>query len=437
MIENTYSNMKKMIRPNSMTRILGIGLALLLSFSSSLFAQDQPEADPAAGKTLFNTYCAACHHLDRRMTGPALRGIGDKFEREWLHKWIKNSQALIKSGDEEAVRIWEEYKPAVMTPFPQLSEADIDNILAYTMEVKEEPAATDVATAAGGASASSSGGLSGDIVLGALILVFGVLVVMLFLVNKTLRKIAVVNGVEFEAPEKRQSIWKAFVQNQFLVLVTVILLLLGSAYYAFGYMMQIGVDQGYEPVQPIHFSHRIHAGDNGIDCKYCHSSARTSQTSGIPSLNVCMNCHQSIPEVTENTATAEYSKEFYDGEIAKLYKAVGWDVASQSYTGETQPVKWVRIHNLPDFVYFNHSQHVSVAGVACQTCHGEVQEMEILHQHAPLTMGWCIQCHQDTNVKMEGNEYYTKIHEELAKKYGLDQLTAAQMGGMECAKCHY
>lgn len=429
--------MKKMIRPNSMTRILGIGLALLLSFSSSLFAQDQTSADPAAGKTLFNTYCAACHHLDRRMTGPALRGVGDKFDKEWLHKWIKNSQALIKSGDAEAVKIWEEYKPAVMTPFPQLSEADIDNILAYTMEVKEEPVAADTAATTGGSSSSSSSGLNGDIVLAALILVFGVLVVMLFLVNKTLRKIATVNGVEFETPEKRQSLWKAFVQNQFLVLVTVIVLLLGSAYYAFGYMMQVGVDQGYEPVQPIHFSHKIHAGDNGIDCMYCHSSARTSQTSGIPSLNVCMNCHQSIPEVADGTATAEYSKEFYDGEIAKLYKAVGWDVNSQSYTGETQPVKWVRIHNLPDFVYFNHSQHVSVAGVACQTCHGEVQEMEILHQHAPLTMGWCIQCHQDTNVKMEGNEYYTKIHEELAKKYGVEQLSAAQMGGMECAKCHY
>lgn len=437
MIENTYSNMKKMIRPNSMTRILGIGLALLLSFSSSLFAQDQPEADPAAGKTLFNTYCAACHHLDRRMTGPALRGVGDKFEREWLHAWIKNSQALIKSGDEEAVRIWEEYKPAVMTPFPQLSEQDLDDIIAYTMEVEEEPAATDVAATGAAGSGESSSGINGDIVLGALILVFGVLVVMLFLVNKTLRKIAEANGVEVKTPEKTKPLWRAFVQNQFLVIVTVILLLLGSAYYAFGYMMQIGVDQGYEPVQPIHFSHKIHAGDNGIDCKYCHSSARTSQTSGIPSLNVCMNCHQSIPEVSESTATAEYSKEFYDGEIAKLYKAVGWDVSTQSYTGESQPVKWVRIHNLPDFVYFNHSQHVSVAGIACQVCHGEVQEMEILHQHAPLTMGWCIQCHQDTNVKMEGNEYYTKIHEELAKKYGVDQLTAAQMGGMECAKCHY
>lgn len=201
--------------------------------------------------------------------------------------------------------------------------------------------------------------------------------------------------------------------------------------------MQVGVDQGYMPIQPIHYSHKIHAGDNKIECKYCHSSARVSKHSGIPSLNVCMNCHKSISEVAEGTATADYSKEFYDGEIKKLYKAVGWDESSQSYTGETEPVKWVRIHNLPDFAYFNHSQHVSVAGIECQKCHGPVEEMEIMYQHAPLTMGWCINCHRETNVKMEGNEYYDKIHKELSKKYGVDKLTAAQMGGLECGKCHY
>ena len=200
--------------------------------------------------------------------------------------------------------------------------------------------------------------------------------------------------------------------------------------------MQIGIDQGYQPVQPIHFSHKIHAGDNKIDCKYCHSSARVSKTSGIPSLNVCMNCHKSIFEYNGET-TAEYSKEFYDGEINKLYEAVGWNDADQQYTGETKPVKWVRVHNLPDFAYYNHAQHISVAGIECQTCHGPVEEMEILYQHAPLTMGWCINCHRETNVKVKDNGYYEKIHEELSKKYGVDQLTVAQMGGLECGKCHY
>jgi hypothetical protein len=199
----------------------------------------------------------------------------------------------------------------------------------------------------------------------------------------------------------------------------------------------VGVDQDYAPLQPIHYSHRIHAGNNGIDCKYCHSSARVSKNAGIPSLNVCMNCHKSISEVSDTTATAEHSKAFYDGEIQKLYNAVGWDKDAQKYTGKTEPVKWVRIHNLPDFAYFNHSQHVTVAGIECQKCHGPVETYEIQKQFAPLTMGWCINCHRETEVKMEGNAYYDKIHKELSKKYGVDKLTAAQMGGLECGKCHY
>ncbi|MBL7473915.1 c-type cytochrome [Robertkochia sediminum] len=427
--------MKKVIHRNSVVRVLGIGLALFFSLSANLTAQ---EADPGAGKSLFNTYCAACHNLDRNMTGPALRGVGDKYEREWLYEWIKNSQALIKSGDEQAVALWDQYQPAVMTAFPQLSNEDIDNIIAYTMQPKEEPKAEVAAGPAAGAGAGEQG-LGNEVVLAALALVFGMLVVMLYLVNKTLRRIAEANGVEFARAEeeKRLPIWKAFVQNQFLVLVTTIFFLLGGAYFAYGYLMQIGVDQGYMPVQPIHYSHRIHAGENEIDCKYCHSSARVSKHSGIPSLNVCMNCHKSIVEVAPETATAEYSKEFYDGEIQKLYKAVGWDMNTQSYTGETQPVKWVRIHNLPDFAYFNHSQHVEVGGIECQKCHGPVEEMEVMYQYSPLTMGWCINCHRETNVKVKGNEYYEKIHEELSKKYGVEELTVAQMGGLECGKCHY
>lgn len=220
------------------------------------------------------------------------------------------------------------------------------------------------------------------------------------------------------------------------MLVTAIFLLLASGYYVFGWMMQLGIDQGYQPVQPIHFSHKIHAGDNKIDCKFCHSSARVSKTSGIPALNVCMNCHKSIFEYNGET-TPEHSKEFYDGEIMKLYAAAGWDDAEQQYTGDEQPVKWVRIHNLPDFVYFNHSQHVSVGNQECQTCHGPVEEMEVMYQYSPLTMSWCVDCHRTTNIDVKDNAYYTKVHEELSKKYEVDQLTVAQMGGLECGKCHY
>ena len=200
------------------------------------------------------------------------------------------------------------------------------------------------------------------------------------------------------------------------------------------------MNQGYEPIQPIHYSHKIHAGDNQIDCKFCHSAARVSKTAGIPSLNVCMNCHETISEYkgAEDLANG-YTREFYTNEIKKLYDAVGWDEKNFKYTGETKPVRWVRIHNLPDFAYFNHSQHVTVAGLECQQCHGKVEEMEIVHQHAPLTMGWCVDCHRKTEVNTDNAYYqnYKEVHAELAKKLNVEKLTIAQLGGLECGKCHY
>lgn len=444
--------MKKMGDHNSITRKLYLSLALVLALSVNTYAQDAAPAaatpveataapvatsagDPVRGKELFNTNCAACHKLDAKATGPALRGVGAKYDKSWLYKWIHNSGDLIKSGDALAVKVFNENNKVPMTAFPQLSEGDIDNIIAYTME---EKAAAPVAVAGSKVGGDSQeGGVSNNVILGALTLVLLILIVMLVLVNNVLKKVAAANGIVVAPKEPTMPIWKAFVKNQFLVLVCSIFLLLASGFFVYGYLMQIGVDQNYAPIQPIHYSHRIHAGSNGINCNYCHSAARVGKSAGIPSLNVCMNCHKNISEVSDTTATAEYSKAFYDGEIAKLYKAVGWDKDAQKYTGKTQPVKWVRIHNLQSFVYFNHSQHVTVAGVECQTCHGPVQTYEIQKQFAPLTMKWCIDCHRKTDVKMEGNDYYKKIHEQLSKKYGVAKLTAAQMGGLECGKCHY
>jgi mono/diheme cytochrome c family protein len=448
--------MKKMGNHNSISRKIVFSLALMLTFSFTSFSQATPPAtdaaatapataapaataggDPVAGKALFNANCAACHALDKKMTGPALRGVSAKYDMAWLYKWVNNSSALIKSGDAKAVKVFEENNKSVMTAFPQLTTADIDNIIAYTDEKKAEAPAGMTAVNGGLKADGNSSGISNDVILGALALVMLLLVVMLFFVNNVLTKVAKANGIEVVQKEASLPIWKAFAKNQFLVLVASIFLLLSSGYFVYGWMMQVGVDQDYAPIQPIHYSHRIHAGSNGIDCKYCHSAARVSKNAGIPSLNVCMNCHKNISEVADTTATAEYSKAFYDAQIQKLYDAVGWDKATQKYTGKSKPVKWVRIHNLPDFAYFNHSQHVTVAGIECQKCHGPVQEYEIQKQFAPLTMGWCIKCHRETDVKMEGNAYYTKIHEELSKKYGVDKLTAAQMGGLECGKCHY
>lgn len=409
---------------------------LILSFCFSFVVAAQ-EPDIQKGKALFNANCAACHKLNKRAVGPALAGVSAKYDKEWLYSWIKNSTAMVKAGDAQAVAIFEEYNGSVMTSFPQLSNEDIDNILAYTDYTPPAPVAAAQPAAT---TAQAEGSFNNDLILGVLILVLAALVVMLFLVTKTLKQIAAANGIEVvkEEKPKRTPLWKAYAQNPFLVFVTVVFLLLSSAYVGYSYLMQVGIDQGYMPIQPIHYSHKIHAGDNQIECKYCHSSARVSKHSGIPSLNVCMNCHMNIAEYNgEEDLEKGYTKEFYTNEIKKLYKAVGWDENTQSYTGETQPVKWVRIHNLPDFVYFNHAQHVSVAGVDCQKCHGPVEEMEIMYQHSSLTMGWCINCHRETNVNVKDNAYYTKIHEELSKKYGVEKLTAAQMGGLECGKCHY
>jgi cytochrome c2 len=398
-------------------------------------------ADAKLGEALFKANCAACHKLYKKAVGPALFGVSERRDREWLYKWIVNSAELIASGDSQAVELYNEWGQSNMNAFPQLSNTDIDNILAYTDTPKPEPTVAVVDPGATGGGAVDNGATN-NLILGALALILVLLISLLFVVNKTLRRFAEANGIQVEFEEEkvqRTPIWKAFVQNQFLVLVSAIFLLLASAYFAYGALMSVGIDQGYAPIQPIHYSHRIHAGTSQIDCNYCHSSARESKHSGIPSLNVCMNCHKSIAEVAPETyqeGMDEYNID-YNKEIQKLYEATGWSEDEQAFTGEEQPVRWVRIHNLPDLAYFNHAQHVTAGNIACQTCHGPVEEMEIMYQYSPLTMGWCINCHRETNVDLKGNGYYEEIHKELSEKRGGRQLTIADLGGLECGKCHY
>lgn len=393
--------MKSVQKHSQISRLVYATLAFLFIFTMNLSAQ----ADATAGKSLFNANCAACHKLDKKLVGPALGKISERREMEWLKAWIKDNNALRASGDADAIAIYEEYKGSPMTAFPQLSDTDIENLVAYmdADPVKKAGVAQMVAVEEVKEEGSS------------VWITYTVLFIILALI-----------------------LWVYLKSNNgFLKIVATIIVLLNIAYFGFTALLEVGVDQGYQPVQPIAFSHRIHAGENKIDCQYCHSAAKHSKSSGIPSTNICMNCHKNIAEVSEETATAEYSKAFYDGEIQKLYKAAGWDAENLEYTGESEPIKWIRIHNLPDFAYYNHSQHVTVAGLKCQKCHGPVEEMEEVYQYSPLTMGWCIDCHKETQVKMEGNGYYKNIHEELSKKYGVDKVTAAQMGGKECGKCHY
>ena len=426
--------MKSVYLHKRLTTVLLKSFTFLLLFSLSFSAMAQDAVDVARqkeGRKLYNNLCASCHKLDRKLIGPALAGVTERRENDWLKAWIKNNAALRASGDRDAIAIFNEYNGSVMSAFPQLSDAQIDDILYYTEVGNPKPVLAPGAVVSSGNQKEAPEWL---------IYILAAIIVSAFLIIAALLKtISELKG----APKtpgplgSLKEVWAGVQQNTFLHVVGTIFLLLVSAYVGFGTLFSIGVDQGYQPVQPIAFSHKSHAGENKVDCQYCHSSAKHSKHSGIPSVNVCMNCHKSIYEVSESTGNDEYSKEFYDGEIKKLYDAVGWDEENQAYTGDTKPVKWVRIHNLPDFVYFNHAQHVQVGGVECQTCHGPVEEMEIMYQHSSLTMGWCINCHRETNIKVEDNEYYAKIHDELSKKYGVEKLTVAQMGGLECGKCHY
>lgn len=431
--------MKSVEKHNRLTQLLLKSFTFLIVFmlSFSVNAQDASidEARQKEGKKLFKSLCASCHKLDKKLIGPALGKVEERRELDWLKAWIKDNAALRATGDTDAIAVFDEYKGSNMTAFPQLTDKNIEDILYYTTvgEIKKAPAAGEVVSEGSSKTAPSW-----------LIYILAAAIIVSFLIIASLLKtISELKG----APKTPGSIvtlnevWEGFKQNTFLKILVVIFALLMTAYVLFGTLFKVGVDEGYSPLQPIAFSHKVHAGDNKIDCQYCHSSAKHSKTSGIPSINVCMNCHKNISEVADDTTVEwdgqTYGKPELDKEIAKIYDAAGWDVDKLEYTGETKPVKWVRVHNLPDFAYFNHSQHVTVGNVKCQKCHGPVEEMDEMYQHSSLTMGWCIDCHKDTKVDLKGNEYYAKIHKELAKKYGVSQVTVAQLGGKECGKCHY
>jgi mono/diheme cytochrome c family protein len=387
------------------------------------------EVDPGVelGKAIFKTNCAACHKLEGNLIGPALLKITEKRDVEWLKAWIKDNNALVASGDKLAKEV-QESNPAAMTPFPQLTDEDLDNLLKY-LAVGDVSAVAVSATSANDQVIFEKPGFGVLPTLGITILAFLLL---------SLVVAATTNKKKEEDEEATQSMIKSMLLSPFLRFLTLIFILLGGAWMLFGYLMQIDVNEGYQPIQPIAFSHAVHAGDNKIDCQYCHSSAKNSKTSGIPSANVCMNCHKSISEYN-GELFGDYSKEDLDKEIQKLYDAVGWDKENVKYIEgfEQKPIEWIRIHNLADFAYYNHAQHVTVAGVQCQTCHGPVETMHEMQQFSPLTMGWCIDCHRQTAVDVENNDYYQNIHDQLAKKYGVKEVTAAQMGGLECGKCHY
>ena len=343
-------------------------LFFILLNSFSTYAQSVEE-----GEKLYKANCTACHMIDKKLIGPALEGVNDKYSEEWLIKWIKNSAEMIASGDPQAVAIYEEYNKSPMTSFLHFSDEDVVNILAYIEAAPSMVEAVSASSAGGSISVIEDN--TTDYILLTFFLTLLLLIAGLWKIKNMLKTAA--NESPKDLVESIISIVSAYLERTPLVVLTVLLLAVGGANAAWNIMTGVGVYQNYAPEQPIKFSHKLHAGDNQVDCNYCHSSARHSKHSGIPSASVCMNCHTYINEGPSGTE-----------EIQKIYDAVGFDPEKGQYIEgyEEKPIKWVRIHNLPDLAYFNHSQHVVAGGLECQDCHGPVEEMEVLAQHSELTM---------------------------------------------------
>ncbi|MFT2008970.1 c-type cytochrome [Pontibacter sp. 13R65] len=380
--------------------------------------------DPAvisAGQSLFKNNCASCHSVGSDVVvGPGLQGMSSRRSESWLIKWIRNSQSLIQSGDAQAVAVYEQFNKQAMPSFA-FSDDEIKSIIAYVESgIDAAPAGGTDAAAVDGTQpigTEAIGAIGGylDVILVVLIVVLIVLVVTLLLISSILKnylnKSKQLDEYDNEIVNQRFDFSKVYKSKAVRTIVTLIFVVV-LIDLGLDKAMGIGIQQGYQPRQPIAFSHALHAGEHEINCNYCHTTVYESKSASIPSANICMNCHSQIKTESQ--------------EIQKIYRALE----------RNKPIEWVRIHNLPDLAYFNHSQHTQVAGVDCQTCHGPIQEMEVVYQYAPLTMGWCIDCHRETPLNTKGNGYYdnlVKLHEASSK----GAFTVASNGGTECSKCHY
>jgi cytochrome c2 len=464
-------------------KISSLVVSILFVFSISLYG----EATPDAGKTLFKNYCAQCHakNMKSKLTGPALGGVEERWEsQEDLYAWIRNSQKMIADGHPRAVELWNEWKPTQMTAFEALTDEEIASMLLYIKGVYE-----GTYGAAAVVASSDEGTVSGEPAGSNTLLYVGLAVLLAFL---SLLLSRIVGNLDKLAAAKEGKVVEPKTLVQTLTSKGVILFALFAFIILGGYTTvnratSLSRQQGYQPDQPIEFSHATHAGLHKIECQYCHDGARRSKHSVIPAANTCMNCHTAI----------RYGSKHGAGELTKIYASVGYDPSSGKYiegyeemTMEEQkaiytkwfgealiendddittlgpeeeklvadqwdelvssltneqktsiygPIEWIRIHNLPDHVYFNHAQHVSVGKVECQTCHGKIEEMEVVQQMSPLSMGWCINCHRQTEVKFNENEYYksyVNYHQEM-NEGKREKVTVADIGGLECQKCHY
>jgi len=423
----------------------------LLSSTNNIFAQN--------GEALFKANCASCHKPDKDFTGPMLKGAREREPNpEWAYKWLshKNVSTMLET-DPYAKSLLATWK-SQMTP-QDLTKEEAKAILDWA------DAYTGPTPPPGGGANQPAPSDDNSLLFGILTLVLALIAFILLQVNSNLRKLS----DEKEGVHRGEPV--PVYKNKTYLMVGVLVLFCVAGYFFTNAAIGLGRMKNYQPEQPIYYSHQVHAGTNQISCLYCHGGAQDSKAANIPSVNVCMNCHKGITKYEGPDKLVRENGTAVDGteEIQKIYAYAGYNPATKSYNpdnnGDGLPdgaheIQWTKIHNLPDHVYFNHSQHVKVGKQQCQTCHGNIQEMPEVYQFAELSMGWCINCHRETKVDFyntkdsTGNKFYSiyeKFHNDLKidtikDKYGnikeirkakMDSVTVESIGGTECQKCHY
>jgi len=469
---------KFILRSVSMLMLMGLTL-------NAAYSQDKPAE-------LFQKNCSICHLIStERLIGPGLAGVTQRRDKAWITKFIRSSKTLIESGDKTAVQLFNDNNKIPMPEHMFLSDADISGLISYIENYKEP--VKKVLTA----DASKKDGFTLHEIQRGERMFYGQIPFEKGTINcvschNTVRTDTLnwnpsaydiarawlekdgTNLYEVLANPTSQKMKEDHIQlnEQEIYLISAFLSEVGKTglvkektfplrlllFLVFGVLMalalidlifthrvrykiihifillsglsvhtvmavqesqRLGRTKNYMPDQPIKFSHKVHAGQNKTDCKYCHSSAMFSKSAGIPSSNLCLNCHSVVKVGTR-------SGKF---EINKIYRA--------EKSGQSIP--WIRIHNLPEHVFFSHAQHVGAGKVACRTCHGKVEEMDIVKQFSDLSMGWCVNCHRQTKVNFKDNHYYDsykKLHDDL-KSGKIDKVTVEQIGGIDCMKCHY